>query len=235
MLIPTAAHAQLAASAPPPRLPPPSRPLRSRGRSSSPSPPPPCSPDSFRPASNALPEPFSLDRHLMPMWRTLSVRPRRLNMLVNCRASWRAEADLVQAGRLRNPGFSFGRLRGGDEVEIDRSVMFDLVGLLTLPIAQRHRATGASSRPSCKPLRKRCNWPPIPGAPISTRSRRSRPCTTWNRWRTAAEAGAELRSRMAQAGNWSKLDQAREQPVLCRRHGAESRARATTPPPRANG
>ncbi len=66
MHIPTAAHAPLAASAPPPRLPPPFRPLRSRGRSSSPSPPLHCLPDSFQPASNALPEPFSLDRHLMP-------------------------------------------------------------------------------------------------------------------------------------------------------------------------
>src|SRR5688572_16481533 len=29
-----------------------------------------------------------------------------------------AEADLVQAGRLRNPGFSFTRLRRADELEI---------------------------------------------------------------------------------------------------------------------
>ena len=45
-----------------------------------------------------------------------------------------AEADLVQAGRIRNPGVSFGRLHSGDEIEIDRRIMFDLVGLLTLPI-----------------------------------------------------------------------------------------------------
>jgi hypothetical protein len=32
-----------------------------------------------------------------------------------------AEASLVQAGRLRNPGYSFGLLRGGDDMEIDRT------------------------------------------------------------------------------------------------------------------
>ena len=45
-----------------------------------------------------------------------------------------AEADLVQASRLRNPGFSFGRLSGNGEVEIDRAIMFDLSGLLTMPL-----------------------------------------------------------------------------------------------------
>jgi outer membrane protein TolC len=45
-----------------------------------------------------------------------------------------AEASLVQAGRLRNPGYSFGRLRSGDNTEIDRSIMFDFVGLLTMPL-----------------------------------------------------------------------------------------------------
>lgn len=47
-----------------------------------------------------------------------------------------AEAELVRAGRLPNPSFSFGRLRHGDgAVEIDRAVVFDLAGLLTLPLA----------------------------------------------------------------------------------------------------
>ena len=45
-----------------------------------------------------------------------------------------AEADLVQAGRMANPGFSFSRMSGGGETEIERSVMFDLVGLVTIPI-----------------------------------------------------------------------------------------------------
>ena len=48
-----------------------------------------------------------------------------------------AEADLVRAGRLANPSFSFGRLSGGGIVQIDRAVLFDLLGLLTMPAARQ--------------------------------------------------------------------------------------------------
>lgn len=47
-----------------------------------------------------------------------------------------AEADLVRAGRLANPTFSFGRLSGNGIVEIDRAVMFDVLGLFTMPVAR---------------------------------------------------------------------------------------------------
>lgn len=46
-----------------------------------------------------------------------------------------AEADLVRAGRLANPTFGFGRLSGGAITEIDRSIMFSVLGLLTIPMA----------------------------------------------------------------------------------------------------
>ena len=53
-----------------------------------------------------------------------------------------AEADLVRAGRLANPSFTFGRLSGNGVVEIDRAVVFNVLGLLTMPVAkqveQRH-------------------------------------------------------------------------------------------------
>jgi len=45
-----------------------------------------------------------------------------------------AEADLVQAGRLRNPGFVFERLSRGDIVDIERTFFFDIIGLLTMPV-----------------------------------------------------------------------------------------------------
>src|SRR5688500_60640 len=48
-----------------------------------------------------------------------------------------AEADLVQASRWRGPTFSFGRLRRGDETEIERGVFFDVLGLLTIPLSTR--------------------------------------------------------------------------------------------------
>lgn len=51
-----------------------------------------------------------------------------------------AAADVAQAARLRNPGIGFSRMQGGGEVEIERSVAFDLAGLLTLPLRQRMAA-----------------------------------------------------------------------------------------------
>ena len=48
-----------------------------------------------------------------------------------------SEADVVQMSRLPNPGFSFGRLKQGSEIEIERSIQFNLVRLLTLPMAQQ--------------------------------------------------------------------------------------------------
>ncbi|MBQ1764837.1 MAG: TolC family protein, partial [Aquincola sp.] len=45
------------------------------------------------------------------------------------------EAERVAAGRLPNPGFSFGRLRRGYELEIERGLHFSLGRLLTLPMA----------------------------------------------------------------------------------------------------
>src|ERR687892_1400486 len=48
-----------------------------------------------------------------------------------------AEADLVQASRWRGPTFLFARLRRGDEVEIERGVFFDVLGLLTIPLSTR--------------------------------------------------------------------------------------------------
>ena len=45
-----------------------------------------------------------------------------------------AEADLVQVGRLPNPGFSFGRLARGTEIELERGLHFNLARLLAMPL-----------------------------------------------------------------------------------------------------
>ena len=44
------------------------------------------------------------------------------------------EAELVQAGRLPNPGFSFGRMSKGDEREIERGLHFNLARLIAMPL-----------------------------------------------------------------------------------------------------
>lgn len=48
-----------------------------------------------------------------------------------------AEADLVQAGRLQNPTFGFKHTRTGDDVVIERTLTFNLLRLLTAPLATK--------------------------------------------------------------------------------------------------
>ena len=121
-----------------------------------------------------------------------------------------AESDVVQAGRLRNPGFSFTRLHRGDEVEIERTFMFDLLGLITMPIRtdlEKHRFELTRGRVTAEIMRvaadARRAWFRAVAAQESAKYAAQ--------VNEAAEASAELARRMAAAGNFSKLDQAREQ------------------------
>ncbi|GAA4015946.1 TolC family protein [Actimicrobium antarcticum] len=121
-----------------------------------------------------------------------------------------AEADLVQSGRLRNPGFSFGRQRSGDDVEIDRSIMFDLAGLLTMPMRtkiegrrfEQAKLQAASSAVELAADTRKAYFNAVAAAQSVTFAEQVR---------TAAEAGADMAQRLARVGNFSKLDQAREQ------------------------
>jgi outer membrane protein TolC len=121
-----------------------------------------------------------------------------------------AEADLVQAGRLRNPGFSFGRLHRGEVVEYERAFIFDLLGLITMPLRTRiegERFQLAQTRITAEILQvaadTRRAWYGAVAAQQSS--------AYAEQVRSAAEAAAELARRMALAGNFSKLDHAREQ------------------------
>lgn len=123
-----------------------------------------------------------------------------------------AEADLVQAGRLPNPVFSFSRLKNGDGVDIERKLMLPVIGLLTLPIATRleqRRFEQAQLRTAGEVLRiadetRRAYF----GAVAALQS-----ADYLNKVALSAEAGAELARRMVAAGNWSTLQQAREQAI----------------------
>jgi outer membrane protein TolC len=121
-----------------------------------------------------------------------------------------SEADFVQAGRLRNPGISFARMRGGQETEIDRSVMFDVAGLFTLPLRtgiERNRFEQAKFVAAGEAVR------------LASETRRAfftavaaeQAVGFATQVLTAAEASAELARLQARVGNWSKLDKAREQ------------------------
>lgn len=120
------------------------------------------------------------------------------------------EAELVQAGRLPNPGFSFARLTRGSEVELERSFHFNLARLIVLPTlqqveAQRFAQTQAQVATAVLALAAdtRKAWVQAVAAEESVRYTRM--------VMQAGEASAELARRMAQVGNFNALQQAREQ------------------------
>jgi outer membrane protein TolC len=121
-----------------------------------------------------------------------------------------SEADLVQVGRLPNPSFSFGRLRRGDEREIERGIHFNLARLLLMPLAteveeRRFEATRRAVAIQMLALASETRKAYYAALAAEETFRYARQVMQ------AADAGAELARRMAQVGNWNKLQHAREQ------------------------
>jgi outer membrane protein TolC len=121
-----------------------------------------------------------------------------------------AEADLVQAGRLQNPVFDFKRSHGGGEVGIERTLTFNLIGLITAPMASRiegrrfeqTKLLVANEALKVAADTRRAWVDAVAATQIADYARQVE---------ASAQASAELAERMRKAGNWSSLDMAREQ------------------------
>jgi len=119
------------------------------------------------------------------------------------------KAEVVAAGRLPNPGFSFGRVTQGDEVEIERGFHLNLARLLALPLIQKAEARRleqvqltVAAQVLSLAAETRKAWVQAVAAEESVRYSLQ--------VMRAAEASAELARRMARVGNFNKLQQARE-------------------------
>ena len=121
-----------------------------------------------------------------------------------------AEADLVQAGRLPNPGFAFARKTQGGATEIERLFVFNVAHLLAMPLTielEQRRSAHA----------QRLVTQQVFTLAAQTRQAYFQAVAAEETLRylrqvmTAAEAAAELGQRMAAVGNWNRLRQAREQ------------------------
>ena len=120
------------------------------------------------------------------------------------------EAQVVQAGRLPNPGVSFGRLRRGDEVEIERSIQFNLMRLLTLPLVsqlEQRRFEQVKREVAMDVLSHAANTRKAYYQAVAA----DETVRYMRQVKDTAEASAELARRMEQVGNFNKLDRAREQ------------------------
>ena len=120
------------------------------------------------------------------------------------------EAEVVQAGRLPNPGFGFARVTRGDEVELERGLHLNLARLIAMPMVQKMEArrfarvqqdTAMAVLSLVADTRKA----------YYTAVAAEETVRYMQQVRQAAEAGAELARRMQQVGNFNKLRRAREQ------------------------
>jgi outer membrane protein, multidrug efflux system len=137
-----------------------------------------------------------------------------------------SDADRVQMGRLPNPHFSIGRFTEGDTLEIERVLRFDVIGLLTLPWkakwqGQQHEMAKLMAAQDVVTLASNTRKAWITAVAAQQTAIYMRDV------KDAADASAELARRMARVGNWSRLNQAREQVFLADATAQLARAEQT--------
>ena len=121
-----------------------------------------------------------------------------------------SEAEVVQAGRLANPGFSFARLKRGDEVELERGFHFNLARLIAMPMIQQVESRRFARMQGDTTLA-------VLSLAADTRKAYFKALAAdetvryMQQVKQAAEASAELARRMQAVGNFNKLQRAREQ------------------------
>lgn len=121
-----------------------------------------------------------------------------------------AEADRVRAGRPANPRFGFGRLSGQGSVEIDRKITFDVLGWLLWPWASQFEAEQftqtqwelASDAVGLAAQAQRNYFEAVAAQQL---------VGYYQQVLEAADASRELAQRMVAAGNFTALEQMREQ------------------------
>ena len=135
-----------------------------------------------------------------------------------------AEADLVQAGRLRNPVFAYSNKRHAGIVEIERAVLINVAALVMMPLAldiserrlEQAKLVAASD---------------VVQTAGAVRQAWIRAVAAQERYAydeqvmRAAEVASELARRMAEVGNFSKLAQLREHAFYADASAALARSR----------
>ncbi len=133
------------------------------------------------------------------------------------------EADRVQAGRLPNPGYSYKKLGSDAGSSFENKLGINLGAILTLPLAEnveQQRFESAKLKAAAQTvavaLGARRAWIDAVAA--------RQAADYMQQVVESAEAGRELANRMRSVGNWSRLDEHREQ--LFYAEAAAQRARA---------
>ena len=124
-----------------------------------------------------------------------------------------SESDLVQAGRLPNPGFSYENTSGGGAQEIDRGLEFGILSILTMPFRveiEKRRFEAAKLRAAGDTIDVAMETRKAYFNAVAARQARDYMREVVD----AAQASRDLMSRMKRVGNASRLELAREQLFL---------------------
>jgi outer membrane protein TolC len=121
-----------------------------------------------------------------------------------------SEADLVQSGRLPNPRFTLRHAGAAAQYDIEETLSFNVLSLFTAPYAyeiEKRRFAQVQSAVVIAVVQLANDTRQAFFAAVAARES----VHYLEQVKAAAEAGAELARRMLAAGNWSLVDQAREQ------------------------
>lgn len=121
-----------------------------------------------------------------------------------------SEADLVQSGRLPNPRFTLRHAGAAGQYDIEESITLNVLSLLTAPYAQKiekRRFAEAQSAVLVSVVELAGDTRRAFITAVASRAS----VQYLEQVESAADAGAELARRMVAAGNWNRLDQAREE------------------------
>lgn len=157
-----------------------------------------------RRVAELLPKPLSVDDAIqIALLNNRSLQARFQDLGIT-------EAEVVQAGRLPNPGYSFSRLKQGHEIELERGLHFNLARLLVLPVVnevEKRRFEQVQRDVAMDLLSLAADTRKAYFTAVAAEET----VRYMQQVKQTAEASAELARRMEQVGNFNKLSRAREQ------------------------
>jgi outer membrane protein TolC len=121
-----------------------------------------------------------------------------------------SEADLVQAGRLQNPRFDLRHAGAAGQYDVEETLSFNVLALLTMPYTRAAEKRRFAQVQSAAVLQV-AQLAEGTREAYYTAAAAQASLLYGQHIQAAADTGAILAKKMLAAGNWNRIDQAREQ------------------------